>query len=182
MLKHMKIENTFIPDLKIIQLLDHKDERGKFRKIFNYNFFKDNGLETNFKEHFYSISEKNVIRGMHFQIPPSAQTKLVHVFQGSIIDVVLDLRKSSPTYGNYLKIKIDSTNPTAVYIPIGCAHGFLSLEKNTIVNYLLTSVYDPSNDMVIKYDSFGVDWGIENPILSTRDIECQKFSEITNLF
>lgn len=166
----MEIENTFIEGLKLIHLKGFKDLRGSFTKIYNYDFFKENGLETNFKESYYSISHKNVIRGMHFQIPPAEHTKLVYVNQGSILDVILDIRKNSSTYGKFLTLKIDSTNPILVCIPAGCAHGFLSLENNTIVSYLQSTVYNNACDKGINYNSFGMDWKVESPVISERDL------------
>lgn len=165
----MEIEQTFIAGLKLIHLKEFKDIRGSFIKVFNDDFFKKHDLETNFKESYYSISAKNVIRGMHFQTPPAEHTKLVYVNEGSITDVILDIRKDSPTYGEFFSLEINNNTPTLVYIPVGCAHGFLSMEDNTMVTYLQTSVYNPECDKGIKYNSFGMKWDIENPIISDRD-------------
>lgn len=165
----MEIENTFIQGLKLIHLNQFADNRGKFQKVFNSDFFEKNGLATNFKESYYSISSQNVIRGMHFQISPFEHTKLVYVNQGAIVDVVVDIRKSSPTYGKFFRIQIDDKHPVLVYIPVGCAHGFLSLEDHTMVTYLQTSVYSPECDKGILYNSFGMDWGVEAPVISERD-------------
>lgn len=165
----MKIEKTHILGLKVIYLNKFKDKRGSFVKVLNKDFFYKNGLEADCVESYYSISKKNVIRGMHFQIPPAEHTKLVYVNHGCILDVILDIRKNSPTFGKHFKIKISAENPILVYIPVGCAHGFLSLENNTMVTYLQTSVYDEASDHGIKFDSFGVNWNVENPIISERD-------------
>jgi len=173
----MEIENTFIEDLKLIHLKEFKDIRGSFIKIHNRDYFMENGLETNFKESYYSISHKNVIRGMHFQIPPAEHTKLVFVNHGAIIDVVLDIRRNSNTYGKFFSCKM-SKNTTLLYIPIGCAHGFLSLEDNSIVSYFQTSVYNRECDKGIRYDSFGMDWGIVNPIVSERDLILPYFLDV----
>jgi len=166
----MEIENTFIPGLKLIHMKEFKDVRGSFIKTFNFDFFTENGLETNFKESYYSISAKNVIRGMHYQIPPFEHTKLVYLNQGKILDVVLDIRKSSPTYGQHFSIKLNTEKPILIYIPIGCAHGFLSLENDTMVTYMQTSCYNNACDKGIKYNSFGINWKVENPIMSERDL------------
>jgi dTDP-4-dehydrorhamnose 3,5-epimerase/CDP-3, 6-dideoxy-D-glycero-D-glycero-4-hexulose-5-epimerase len=171
----MKIEDTFIPGLKLIHLNKFTDTRGSFLKVFNEDFFVANGLETTFKESYYSVSHKNVIRGMHFQIPPAEHTKLVYLNSGSIVDVILDIRKSSPTYGQYFSIHINCDEPILVYIPIGCAHGFLSLEDHTMVTYMQTSCYNKDCDMGIKYNSFGMAWGIENPVVSDRDLRFPDF-------
>ena len=178
----MKIENTFITGLKIIHLNEFKDTRGSFIKIFNEDFFLKNNIETNFKESYYTISAKDVVRGMHFQIHPAEHTKIVYVNNGSILDIILDIRKDSPTFGQYFKIKINTNNPILVYIPIGCAHGFLSLEDNTMVTYLQSSCYDNISDKGIKYDSFGLDWEIKNPIISERDLNFPDFNKTENYF
>lgn len=173
----MHIEQTFIPGLKLIHLKEFKDNRGSFIKVFNKDFFLENGLETDFKESYYSISANNVIRGMHFQTPPFEHTKLVYLNQGKITDVILDVRKSSPTYGQHFSTELNTENPILIYIPIGCAHGFLSMEDNTMVTYLQSSCYNNASDKGIKYSSFGMKWEIENPILSERDLGFPDFSE-----
>jgi len=167
----MEIEGTDIPGFKIIHLDKFSDNRGSFLKVFNIDFFEKHGLETNYKESYFSISHKNVIRGMHFQIPPYEHTKLVFINQGEIMDVVLDLRIKSPTFGRFLTIELNTSNPVILYLPPGCAHGFLSLEDNSMVSYLQTTVYNPLCDKGIKFDSFGMNWGITNPIVSKRDNE-----------
>jgi len=173
----MIIEHTQIEGLKIIHLNKFTDNRGSFLKVFNQTFFEENGLATDFKESYFSVSGKNVIRGMHFQTKPFEHTKLVYLNHGKILDIVLDIRKKSNTFGKYLSIEIISEKPILVYIPIGCAHGFLSLEDNTMVTYLQTTVYNKDCDKGIKFNSFGMDWGIENPILSARDLD---FPDLAN--
>jgi dTDP-4-dehydrorhamnose 3,5-epimerase/CDP-3, 6-dideoxy-D-glycero-D-glycero-4-hexulose-5-epimerase len=165
----MKIEDTFIEGLKIIRLNRFSDNRGSFIKVFNSNFFRENNLDTNLNESYFSVSRKDVIRGMHFQSPPFDHTKLVFVNKGSILDVAIDIRSKSATYGKFIKIELAINDPKLVYIPVGCAHGFLSLEEDTIVTYLQTSVYNNLYDCGIKYNSFGMEWGVENPIISGRD-------------
>jgi dTDP-4-dehydrorhamnose 3,5-epimerase/CDP-3, 6-dideoxy-D-glycero-D-glycero-4-hexulose-5-epimerase len=177
--KHkMKIENTNISGLKIIHLDKITDTRGFFLKTFNQDFFKEQGLDFILKESYFTISQKNVIRGMHFQIPPFDHIKLVYLTQGKIIDVVLDLRKNSSTFGQYLSFKLESENPKLIYIPKGCAHGFGSLCNNSIVTYLQSTVYQPQCDKGIRYNSFGFNWKIMNPIISERDLSFEKFNEI----
>jgi len=173
----MLIENTFIQGLKLIHLKEFKDNRGSFIKVFNEDFFAENGLETNFKESYYSISAKNVIRGMHFQIPPFEHTKLVYLNKGNILDAVLDIRKSSPTFGQHFSMELNTENLVLVYIPVGCAHGFLSLEDNTIVTYLQTSCYNKACDKGIKYNSFGMKWKTENLTMSERDLDFPDFKD-----
>lgn len=174
----MEIFDTPIEGLILIKNKLFTDGRGGFLKIFNEVFFKDNNLSTDFRECYFSISHKNVIRGMHFQIPPAEHKKIVYVSKGSVIDVVVDIRTHSKTYGQFCSFDLSDSKGDFLYIPVGCAHGFLSLEDNTIVNYMQTSVYNASCDCGIRYDSFGFDWGIKNPILSDRD---QTFPALSNL-
>lgn len=178
----MRIENTFIEGLKLLYLNEFKDIRGSFIKVLNSDFFEQNCLETNFKESYYSISAKNVIRGMHFQIPPSEHTKIVYVNNGSILDVILDIRKESQTFGKFFKIEINTNLPLLIYIPVGCAHGFLSLEDNTMVTYLQSSCYESISDKGIKFDSFGFNWKTSNPVLSSRDLSFESFKNFKTPF
>ena len=173
----MEIINTTFKDLYIINITPHKDLRGQFAKQFSKSVFESYNLRSEFCESFYSISQKSVIRGMHFQTPPKEHAKLVYVSNGSIIDVVLDLRQDSTTYKKSFYIKLDSTNLKCLYIPEGFAHGFLSLEDNTKVHYMQTSEYDKDYDCGIKYDSFGFEWNkiakqydIDKFIISNRDL------------
>lgn len=167
----MIIESTPISGLRIIHLNKFLDQRGSFVKIFNEETFNQEGLETNFKESYYSVSAKNVVRGMHFQAPPFDHTKLVYLTSGRILDVVLDLRSHSKTFGQYFTVEITTANPIAIYIPIGCAHGFLSLEHNSIVTYMQSSCYNSNADFGVHYDSFGFKWPVSDAITSDRDAE-----------
>jgi len=179
---NMQIEDTFIKGLKIIRLNKFTDQRGSFLKVFNKDFFKENNLVTDFQESYFSVSQKNVIRGMHFQVPPFEHTKLVYLNQGAVTDVVLDIRKNSETFGKYFSIKLTEEEPVAIYIPIGCAHGFISHSDNSMVTYLQTSVYNAASDQGIRYDSFGMDWGISNPIISDRDLGFKTIEEYDSTF
>jgi dTDP-4-dehydrorhamnose 3,5-epimerase len=178
----MKLEKTFIDGVYVIHLNKMNDNRGSFTKMFNEDFFTSNGLRTDLKESYFSVSNKNVIRGMHFQSPPAEHTKLVFLNRGSILDVVLDIRKSSATFGQCFSTSIFENDPKLIYIPAGCAHGFLSLEDNSIVSYLQTSVYNKDCDLGIRYDSFGFDWKVAKPILSRRDESFDSFSEFNTMF
>ena len=178
----MEVEDSFIEGLKILHLKKIGDNRGTFVKLYNDDFFILNNLRTDFKESYFSVSHKNALRGMHFQIPPAEHTKLVFVNKGSIQDVILDIRKNSSTYGQYLSVKISEGEPKLIYIPTGCAHGFLSLEDNTIVSYIQTSVYNKDCDSGISYNSFGMDWGLSNPIISDRDKRFLGIDEFINPF
>ena len=163
-----KIETGF-EDLYIIEGNIFEDTRGLFLKTFHQSTFADLRLETNYKEKYYSKSHKNVIRGMHFQIPPHDHVKIVNVLHGAIIDVVVDLRKASPTYKQWFSIKLNDSDGRFLYIPKGFAHGFKASTDNTIVEYNQTSEYNKECDCGIRWDSFGFDWEVENPIISNRD-------------
>lgn len=178
----MKLIQTGFEGLYLLETVHFKDIRGGFQKLFNFDFFKENGLDTNFKEFYYSVSQKHVIRGMHFQIPPFDHTKLVYVSKGHIKDVVIDLRKNSSTYGKNFSIELDEEKAQYLYIPKGFAHGFLSLEDESIVNYAQTSCYSKEHDCGIAYNSINFDWKIDNPIVSGRDLTFEKFENFKTPF
>lgn len=165
----MKFIKTDLPDVYVIEPFTFADERGEFRKIYHEADFRKHGIAVQFEESFYTVSGKNVIRGMHFQVPPHAYGKLVYVTEGAILDVILDLRKNSPAYGKSISIPLSSENARQVYIPQGLAHGFAVRSDRATVTYLQTVVHSPDHDRGVRWDSFGMDWGIGNPILSERD-------------
>jgi dTDP-4-dehydrorhamnose 3,5-epimerase len=178
----MQINETFIDDLFVIDYNSFKDKRGDFVKTIHSETFLNFGLDYKFEECFYSISNKNVIRGMHFQIPPDDHSKLVYLVSGRIIDVVLDIRKNSNTFGEYLTIELNSDQRQGLYIGKGLAHGFLSLEDNSIVEYHTTSSYSATNESGINFKSFGYDWGVTMPIVSERDLNFLSFADFTSPF
>ncbi|SHF15648.1 dTDP-4-dehydrorhamnose 3,5-epimerase [Marinitoga hydrogenitolerans DSM 16785] len=178
----MEIIKTKFEGIYLIKTNFFKDFRGVFNKVFNYNIFKKSGLNSEFKEFFYSISQKNVIRGMHFQVPPYEHEKLVFVSNGCIIDVVVDIRKNSENFGKFFAIRLCSEENLAIYISKGFAHGFLSLEDNTIVNYLTTSIYSKEHDFGIKWNSFRYNWSVKNPIVSERDNSFPELKEFDSPF
>ncbi len=166
----MDFITTEIEGLYLIKPRILADSRGKFIKTFHADTFQKHGLKYNFQESYYSISQKNVLRGMHFQTPPHDHEKMVYVSKGSILDVVVDIRKKSKTYGKYVSQYLNEENGYIFYIPRGCAHGFLSLEDDTNVTYMQTSMYAPNNDGGINPQSLGFDWGEKNIIVSERDL------------
>lgn len=177
----MNILSTDFKDLFIIENFFVEDNRGSFTKVFNYDLFEKTGINFTPKEIYYSISHKDVIRGMHFQTPPMDHAKLVYVSDGSIIDVVLDIRKKSKTFGKHFSIQLNA-NENSILIPSGFAHGFRSLEDNTTVIYNQTSCYSKENDSGILWNSFNFDWQIENPIISSRDKSFNKFLKFISPF
>ena len=178
----MEIINTSIIGAFVIKPKMFKDERGIFIKTFHKDFFLKNGLSGDISENFFSVSKKNVIRGMHFQIPPHDHVKIVYVTRGSISDVILDIRMGSPTYGKYVIQELSAENGLIVYIPKGCAHGFSSPEDESCVAYLHSTPYVAECDTGIRYDSFGLDWGIVNPVISKRDQNLIKFEKFDSPF
>ena len=165
----MKLNQTKLTGVYIIENFLMEDARGSFTKTFHTDFFSENNLCTNFKESYFSKSHKDVIRGMHFQLPPYDHEKLIYVAHGEVLDVVVDLRKKSPTYGESIQVELTESNHRSIYIPKGLAHGFKTKKDNTIMVYNVATIYSKEHDFGIKYDSFGFDWGVEKIILSERD-------------
>jgi dTDP-4-dehydrorhamnose 3,5-epimerase len=178
----MKKIETKIEGVYLIKLNRHTDNRGQFIKIFNSYLFKDLGIVTEVMESYISTSNKNVIRGMHFQLSPKGTDKLIYVIKGSIVDVVFDLRKNSSTYAMKFHMDMSEEEDLLLYLPAGVAHGFKSMEDNTVIISLQSQNYDTSFDSGIHYNSFGFDWDLESPILSERDINLAPFSEKIDYF
>ena len=145
------------------------DARGRFVKVFHTQAFTSHGLECNFSEEYYSVSNKDVIRGLHFQTSPMDHVKLVYCVQGAVFDVVVDLRVGSPTYGQSITLELSSSKANSIYIPKGMAHGFCSLSDQTILVYKVSTVYAPTQDAGILWNSVGVAWPTKQAILSVRD-------------
>ena len=177
----MKLINTGFDGLFAIENFFQEDNRGSFTKVFSNDLYEHVGIYFSPKEIFYSISHKDVIRGMHFQIPPADHAKLVYITSGSIIDVVLDIRKTSKTFGKYFSIQLEA-NKNALYIPSGFAHGFKSLENDSIVVYNQTSCHSKEHDAGMLWNSFNFNWQIENPIISTRDQSFNEFLKFNSPF
>lgn len=178
----MKIESTELEGVFIIDNFNAADDRGLFVKSFSKNTFKENNLDFEIRESYYSISNKNVIRGMHFQLPPYDHEKLVYVPKGSILDVVVDLRKKSKTYKKFISVTLSGENKKSIFIPKGLAHGFKSLENDTITVYNVATEYNSKADMGVRFDSFGFNWDTEEPILSQRDKAFDFFYEFKTPF
>lgn len=158
------------------------DIRGTSVKPFHIDTFKELGLVCDFAEDLMVVSRKNVLRGLHFQNPPYAQAKLIYCMRGSILDVVLDIRKGSPTYGKYETFHLSGSNNHMLYIPEGLAHGYLTLEDQSIVMYKMSSVYKPEFESGIRWDSIGISWGADNPIISERDKKFITFDKLNSQF
>jgi len=176
----MIFDATPIEGLYTITLHSFQDLRGELLKPFNtgnYHTGISNDINLNIKETWLTKSKKDVIRAMHLQAGEYACEKIVSIIQGKVHDVILDIRENSPTYGKYFDIILDETSPKALYIPIGCAHGYKVLTDNSIVLYMATQLHVAKDDIGIRYDSFGFDWKIDNPILSEKDKNLPLFGE-----
>ena len=178
----MKINKTFIEDLLIIEPQLFKDERGFF-----YESYNKNNLDVNivFVQDNESKSYKGVIRGLHFQTPPFEQTKLVRCVSGNILDVAVDLRTNSKTYGKSFSIELSSENNKQLFIPKGFAHGFQVLSEIAIVNYKVDNFYNPKSDSGIIWNDkdLSIDWNLDiKPVLSVKDLKLISFKELKSPF
>jgi len=165
-----EIENISLPDAKLITMPAFYDARGSFVKTFHDTTLKNSGIDFNLRESYFSLSNKDVIRGMHFQLPPHHHAKIVFCPQGAILDVIVDLRKNSATFGEYFAHELSAENHKAYYIPEGFAHGFKSLTDDAITYYLVSSEYSQQYDTGILYNSIGFDWQVKGPVISERDL------------
>ena len=160
----------------------HRDARGIFVKPFSRLLFERYGMESSFAETFYTVSGPNVLRGMHLQLPPIAHAKLISCVAGRILDVALDLRSAYPTYGQFVALELDGDRCNAVYLTHGVAHGFYVLEAPAIVVYAATTVHVPSLDAGVAWNSFGMRWPSENPVISERDASLPPFVKLEMFF
>jgi dTDP-4-dehydrorhamnose 3,5-epimerase len=158
----LEIDETAIPDVKVIVTKAFGDERGYFSESFNERRFAEFGLWHKFVQDSVSLSRpKHTLRGMHFQVPPVAQVKLVRCLAGAVLDVAVDIRHGSPTYGEHVAIELSAENRRQLLIPYGFAHGFLTLTPDTEIAYKQSDYYAPEHERVLGYDRAGVDWQIE---------------------
>lgn len=168
----MELIDEPLPGVKVLKPFVHEDERGDFVKTFHESQLAEHGIQMTVREEFYSTSQAGVLRGMHFQVPPHAHQKLVYCLSGRVLDVVLDLRQNSPTYGHSVGFELSEANRHIVHIPVGFAHGFLSLDDGSRLIYKTDCVHMPESDMGILWNSFGHDWPVADitPTISGRDI------------
>ena len=181
----MIVENLHIDGLVVLHPRRFSDSRGYFFETFNAEKYAELlGDDVKFVQDNVSVSKKNVLRGLHFQSPPAAQGKLVSVLQGKVIDVAVDLRKNSKTYGQHVALEISAENGIQFWIPEGFAHGFAVLEENTIFSYKCTKLYSPENEVTIMWNDINlqIDWGIDNPIVSDKDGSGLNFTTFVTQF
>ena len=178
----MQIKDLSLAGAKLITLPAFPDERGLFVKTFHDSTLKSAGIDFELKESYFSVSNKDVIRGLHFQTPPAQHAKIVFCPAGAILDLILDLRRGSPTYGQFHTEILSAENHRAFYIPEGFAHGFKSLTEGAITYYLVSSEYHKDSDSGIRWDSIGFDWQCPAPIMSVRDLSFGKLSDFDSPF
>jgi dTDP-4-dehydrorhamnose 3,5-epimerase len=180
----MKINKTFIEDLLIIEPQLFKDDRGFFYESYNKNIL-NKVINIVFIQDNESKSNKGVVRGLHFQLPPFEQTKLVRCISGKILDVVVDLRTNSKTYGKSFSIELSSENNKQLFIPKGFAHGFQALSEDAIVNYKVDNFYNPKSESGIIWNDkdLSIDWNLDiKPLLSEKDLKLDLFKNLKSPF
>ena len=175
----MEIVKTPIEGLLIINPNVFEDERGYFFESYNREALLKHGLDLTFVQDNESKSKKGVLRGMHFQRPPFAQGKLVRVVRGAVLDVAVDIRKGSPTYGKWHSVVLSGVNKLMYWIPAGFAHGFLTLEDDTVFFYKCTNVYNKEAEGCIRWNDpdLNIDWGDVTPVVSERDSNAPLFKD-----
>ena len=183
----MTFTRTAIPDVVIIEPKVHGDSRGYFVETFVSNKLEEFlGYQINFCQDNESKSSKGVLRGLHYQLPPYAQTKLVRVISGRVLDVAVDIRKNSPTFGKYVAVELSGENKKQLLIPRGFAHGFVVLEDDTVFAYKVDNYYSPECDRGIAFDdkNLNIDWILNHDELnlSAKDTKQPKLNETNDLF
>lgn len=181
----MIIKERRIKGVFEIQLDPYEDERGFFMRVYDTHIFEKHKIHRNWVQENHSLSvEKGVIRGMHFQLPPHSEVKLVRVINGKIYDVFIDLRKGSPTFGQWDSINLSADNKKMIYIPRGFAHGFCTLTENCEILYKMDNYYAPNSEGSIRWDDpdVGIDWPVNNPIISEKDFNAKSFREFTERY
>lgn len=172
-----KFKNLELPDLILITPDSYKDKRGFFQEVYKKSVFKDNGIDVEFNQLNTSFSKKGVIRGLHYQLPPKPQAKLVRCVLGKVYDVAVDVRKSSPFLGRWKGVVLSEENGNIFYIPEGFAHGFSVLSDFAIVEYFVSNEYCNECEGGIRFDSkaLSIDWKVEEPIVSDKDLSLPDF-------
>lgn len=183
----LHIEDAEIPDIKIVTVKKFGDRRGFFSEVYARRAFAEAGIDLDFVQdnHVFS-AERGTLRGLHFQSPPFAQQKLLRVTRGRVLDVAVDLRRSSPTFGRHVAIELSAENWRQVLVPIGFAHGYVTLKPDTELLYKVTDYYAPDHDRGLAWDdpALGIDWGIDakQAILSDKDRSNPRLVDLPKFF
>jgi len=183
----MQVEDTAIAGVKIITPKKFGDHRGFFSEVYSRKAWSEAGLDYEFVQDNHSFSvEVGVIRGLHFQTAPFGQDKLVRVVKGRVLDVAVDLRRSSPTFGKHVAVELSAANWRQLLVPIGFAHGFCTLEPDCEVLYKVTNIYSPAHDKGLAFDdpALGIDWRIDlaKAVLSDKDRKHPRLAELGAMF
>lgn len=180
----MEIIKTHIEGLLIIDPKVFNDDRGYFYESYRLDTFKKHGVVQQFVQDNESKSQKNVLRGLHFQNPPYDQGKFVSVVKGAVLDVAVDIRTNSKTYGQWLSCELNEENKRKLWIPPGFAHGFLTLQDETIFQYKCTNYYNKESEGSVRWNDpdLNIDWKVDNPMVSTKDQEAPFFKELNSKF
>jgi dTDP-4-dehydrorhamnose 3,5-epimerase len=182
----MPFKTTDIPGLMIFEPAVYKDERGWFYESYNEQTFQKQGLDIRFVQDNQSFSWRGVIRGLHYQLEPHAQTKLVRVLEGTVLDVAVDIRKGSPTFGKYLAIELSAENRLQLLIPRGFAHGFSVLSETAQLAYKCDGLYSKESESGIRFDDpqLAIDWKVPagKTVVSAKDLELPLFAQCRNNF
>ncbi|MEL6323697.1 MAG: dTDP-4-dehydrorhamnose 3,5-epimerase [Pseudomonadota bacterium] len=181
------IEALALPDVKLITPDRYEDARGHFAETYSRSAFADLGLDPVFVQDNQSFSRRaGTLRGLHFQAPPSAQAKLVRVVRGAIIDVAVDARRGSPTFGHWVRAELTSTSGRQMFVPRGFLHGFVTTEDETEISYKVDHVYDKAQEGAIAWNDpdLSIDWGLDNvrPIVSERDAQAISWADFDSPF
>lgn len=180
----MEVTESRIKGLLLLRPKVFRDERGYFFESYRSDILMEAGLNLVFVQDNESKSQKGVLRGLHFQNPPHSQGKLVRVIKGAALDVAVDIRKESPTYGQHMTYELTEDNKTMLWIPEGFAHGFLTLENDTIFQYKCTGYYNKEAEGSIRWNDpeLGIDWQILSPVVSDKDKNAPLFRELHSKF
>lgn len=183
----MQFEDTAIPDVKMVTPKKHGDARGFFSEVYKQSDWQAVGLDFAFVQDNHSYSAPaGTLRGLHFQIAPAAQDKLIRVVHGRILDIAVDLRRSSPTFGKHVAVELSAQNWQQLFVPTGFAHGFVTLEPDTEVLYKVTALYSAAHDRGLAWDDpdLGIDWKLpeDGPMLSDRDRKWPRLRDLADTF
>ena len=181
----MLIKERRIKGIFEIQLKPYEDRRGFFMRVYDAQLFEKYKINKNWVQENQSLSvEKGVIRGMHFQLPPHSEAKLIRVINGKIYDAFIDLRKGSTTFGQWDSINLSAENKKMIYIPRGFAHGFCTLTEKCEILYKMDNYYTPNSEGNIKWNDpdVGINWPVSDPIISEKDLKAKSFREFTERY
>lgn len=180
----MEFTQAPIQGLWLIEPKVWRDERGYFFESYNEKNFREMGIQENFLQDNQSLSQRGALRGLHFQAPPFEQGKLIRVIKGRVLDVVVDIRKNSADYGKHFVLELSGDNFQMMWIPPGFAHGFLTLEDDTIFSYKCTNVYNKNSEGGIYWNDpdLGISWNIQNPVVSDKDKELPLLKDFISPF